>query len=726
MITKINLPQHVPFTEPTVLDDMKRVCFVFGPNGSGKTTISRLIHDEAGNEDSSILEWGDGPHIKTYVYNRDFVSKNFKAEIPGVFTMGSENIKAKKQISKLTEEIDKAQQDKERDQGNLVEAKKQLNNCENKIADECWKVRSNLPEILKSNWSGTGRKAKFKDDVFAKIEKLTQQDTLPDIAVLENKASVVFDESTLAVAPLSPFTYADLLTIEKASIFSKPIVGKENVAIGDLIKRLGNSDWVAQGRKYVRGDVCPFCQQHSVDEKLMSELESFFDESYQKDVSELKATAESYTTCSSQLIETANSICVAYEDFIESADLTAQIAELKRVVQKTTAQINEKISEPSRVVSVTSAREVCAEIAKLVDAVILKVKERNDLVEHRRDEKAKLINSLMLFTAMTVRDRTENLWNNKNNLQKKIDGLTKTIEATDAEINDKVKNRAVKEKRLTNIKETAEQINGLLKRFGFTNFKVSVTDDNRSYQVLRSDGSLANDTLSEGETSFLTFLHFYHLMNGSLEGTGVNDRRVVVIDDPISSMDADVLFVVSSLVRKLAQEARGGEGTTEQLIVLTHNITFHREITYVRAGEGDAQTSYYAIRKVNGHSIVEHCDKNPVSSTYEMLWEDLCRSDCNALTAQNVSRRITETFFRLVGMPDTDKIIAEMESPDREIARSFMSWANAGSHSAFDDETFVNTSETTDSYRKALRLLFEKANYGSHYDEMTKKYGASE
>ena len=54
-----------------------------------------------------------------------------------------------------------------------------------------------------------------------------------------------------------------------------------------------------------------------------------------------------------------------------------------------------------------------------------------------------------------------------------------------------------------------------------------------------------------------------------------------------------------------------------------------------------------------------------------------------------------------------------------------MLWANAGSHSAFDDETFVNTSETTNAYRKALGLLFEKANYGSHYDEMTKKYSAS-
>lgn len=83
-------------------------------------------------------------------------------------------------------------------------------------------------------------------------------------------------------------------------------------------------------------------------------------------------------------------------------------------------------------------------------------------------------------------------------------------------------------------------------------------------------------------------------------------------------------------------------------------------------------------------------------------------------------------FLVLVGISDMDKIIVEMESPDREIARSFMSWANAGSHSAFDDETFMNTNEVTDSYKKVLRLIFEKANYGSHYDEMVGKYSTSE
>ena len=724
MITKINLPQRVPFTEPTVLDDMKRVCFVFGPNGSGKTTSSRLIHDEAENEDSSILEWGDGPHIKTYVYNRDFVSKNFKAEIP-VFTMGSENIEAKKRIDELNALIDEDQGKREGTREQCDQAKADLEQCESEITDECWKVKSELPEVLRNHWPGTGRKAKFKKDVFSKIESLAQNDALPDIATLESKASVVFDESIQAPTPLSPYKYDDLLTSESAEIFTRPIVGKESVAIGDLIKRLGNSDWVAQGRKYVNGDVCPFCQHHTLDEKLKAELESFFDESYQKDVSALQVAADNYKQYADRLISIANDVCNTYEDFVDSVSLKAQIAELRRIEQNTTAQIKEKLAEPSKVINVTSAKAACEAITRLIDDAILKVNERKELVEHRKEEGTKLLDDLMLFTAIKTKERTESLRSKKSNLQKKIAGLTKLLEKTTDHITANTKEREEEEKRFTNIKETANQINELLQRFGFTNFKVSVTDDNKSYRVLRSDGTLANDTLSEGEASFLTFLYFYHLMSGSLDSIGVNDRRIVVIDDPISSMDADVLFVVSSLVRKLAQEARGGKGTTEQLIVLTHNITFHREITYVRAGEGDAQTSYYAIRKVEGRSIIEHCDKNPVSSTYEMLWEDLCRSDCNALTAQNVSRRITETFFRLVGVPDTDKIIAEMESPDREIARSLMLWANAGSHSPFDDETFVNTSETTDSYRKALRLLFEKANYGSHYDEMTKKYGAS-
>ena len=731
MITQINLPLHVPFNnsaKPVVLDNMKRVCFVFGPNGSGKTTISQLIANEADNRSSPVLQWDIASPTKTYVYNRNFVSKNFARDstIPGVFTMGQGMVDAKKKIRELAEEIDKDRQKKEGQQENLRQAQKKSKKLEKEIIEACWSVKSKMPNILKKTWKGVGRKRKFKDDIFTRITDLAQDENLPDISALKSKAAIVFDDSAQMFKEPPSFEYDTLLDSESAEIFTKPIVGKENVAIGDLIKRLGSSDWVAQGRKYITDDVCPFCQQHTVTDGLRSDLESFFDESYQTDVAALKEAVEDYKKRSNALIDMIVKVNDSYADFVDSASLKAQIAELRRVVQGTVTCLEKKTLEPSRVATVTSAKDACNEIPKLLEEARSKVKEYNKKIEHREDEKKKLVEDMWLFVTMTVKTNTTSQQKKERDVQKEINGLKKAIEGTEGRINENLQKQREEEKKLTNVKETAEKINDLLNRFGFTNFKVAVAEDEESYRIVRNDGMPVNDTLSEGEMSFLTFLYFYYLMNGSLEKTGVTEKRVIVIDDPISSMDADVLFVVSSLVRQLAQEARNGEGTTEQLIVLTHNITFHREITYVRSREGDAQTSYFAIRKTGGYSTIERCAKNPVSSTYEMLWEDLCRSDCDPLTAQNISRRITETFFRLVGMPDTDEIISKMENPNREIARSFMSWANAGSHSAFDDETFVNTSETTDMYRKALRLIFKAANYESHYTEMTGKYTAPE
>ena len=434
MITKINLPQCVPFTKQSELDEMKRVCFIFGPNGSGKTTISRLIYNEAQCEDSSVLEWNNGQDIKTYVYNRDFVSKNFKAEIPGIFTMGTENIEAKKRISELTEEINKAQQKLENNRKNLIQAQKESDQYESEIADVCWKIKSELLGNLSVSWKGTGIKKKFKDDVFNRIEALNQNDVLPDINALKVKVAIIFDESIKEVDPLEPYSYADLLIVENASIFTKPIVGKENIAISDLIKRLGNSDWVNQGRNYINGDVCPFCQQHSVSEKLKSELESFFDESYQKDISELKELAQKYKNCSYKLIETATNISDVYRDFVDLNSLKVLIADLKRIVQNTTTRINEKLAKPSMTIEIVSAKDICIEIAKLINAASLRVNEHNKLVKNRKKEKEKFFDDLMLLTAISVKGRTEGLIKHKNVLQKKIDGLTKSINQSEADI----------------------------------------------------------------------------------------------------------------------------------------------------------------------------------------------------------------------------------------------------------------------------------------------------
>ena len=55
--------------------------------------------------------------------------------------------------------------------------------------------------------------------------------------------------------------------------------------------------------------------------------------------------------------------------------------------------------------------------------------------------------------------------------------------------------------------------------------------------------------LSEGERNFLIFLYFYHLIYGvESPEENINQDKILVIDDPVSSLDSDVLFIVSTLI----------------------------------------------------------------------------------------------------------------------------------------------------------------------------------
>ena len=75
MIEKIcikNTATYGPF--PGELADLAEINFIYGSNGTGKTTISRVIADEQPYPDCEIT-WRSGTHLKTLVYNRDFVEK---------------------------------------------------------------------------------------------------------------------------------------------------------------------------------------------------------------------------------------------------------------------------------------------------------------------------------------------------------------------------------------------------------------------------------------------------------------------------------------------------------------------------------------------------------------------------------------------------------------------------------------------------------------------------
>ena len=100
-----------------------------------------------------------------------------------------------------------------------------------------------------------------------------------------------------------------------------------------------------------------------------------------------------------------------------------------------------------------------------------------------------------------------------------------------------------------NTEATIDSINVLLKS-GFEGFHLRAKDGlANTYEVIRPDGTVA-EKLSEGERNFIAFLYYYHLVKGSLSSEAVKDK-IVVIDDPVSSMDSGALFIVSALVREM-------------------------------------------------------------------------------------------------------------------------------------------------------------------------------
>ncbi len=102
MIESIFLAREGCFgSEGESMNGLKLINYVFGPNASGKTTISRVIENPARFEHCT-LSWKAGTPLECLVYNKDFVDRHFSASesIPGIYTFG-ENIEISAEIARL-------------------------------------------------------------------------------------------------------------------------------------------------------------------------------------------------------------------------------------------------------------------------------------------------------------------------------------------------------------------------------------------------------------------------------------------------------------------------------------------------------------------------------------------------------------------------------------------------------------------------------------------------
>jgi wobble nucleotide-excising tRNase len=275
---------------------------------------------------------------------------------------------------------------------------------------------------------------------------------------------------------------------------------------------------------------------------------------------------------------------------------------------------------------------------------------------------------------------------------------------------------------------TIERVNRLLKSVGFTNFHVArstATPD--GYSLKRSDGSVVEDTLSDGERTFIAFLYYFAQLE-SRDLAAESEELVAVIDDPISSLDSDLLFIVSTLVRRLLVTIHTGTGRLKQAVVLTHNLEFYLELTYERELDRQqgllAGRKYFELRRsADGVNEVRYSETNTIKSTHQRLWDEVRRASAESGPVdkglETVMRRILEDHFTALGRVPNFSTLADDFSGDEAIAyRSLFSWLHHGSHTLIDELDYEQSGISRELFLRVFRRIFEQTGQIGHYDTM--------
>ena len=108
MIKQIDIKNVATYDNQGVrFDDLKKVNFIYGANGCGKTTISNFVHDSSDPKfNSCSLTWQNDLPLKVLAYNKEFRERNFgKGKLNGVFTLGEATAEQIKEIEKKSEEL---------------------------------------------------------------------------------------------------------------------------------------------------------------------------------------------------------------------------------------------------------------------------------------------------------------------------------------------------------------------------------------------------------------------------------------------------------------------------------------------------------------------------------------------------------------------------------------------------------------------------------------------
>lgn len=744
--------------EPTFIN------FFFGRNGAGKSTISEMIQANTG------LTWRSGQTADDYnvlAFDQQFISDHFSNfdDLAGVFTLNKINIETQKKIDQLGKDKEKLLAD----MGKKNEVIEQKGQTRISLKSDSQTRMMRLTDTVRKKFELAMSGKKITKTFCPEVEKKqpvehTEEEIMELYAVAYEKSAQIYP--LLKKSDEYPGKY----DLSGASYLGESIVSTSDTKFARIMEKLGNTDWVKEGHtKYLKkaDGICPFCHNPLDHQHFEKELKECFDEEYQDSVNAVASFQFAYSSMTEEMIRILEGNTSSEFPRADFTIYKEKLERLKTIIQNNLQLIQKKVEKPAEKVILRDIDALISEIDTIIADINIQIQANNDAYSKKRETKIKCDKLLWEHLAFLVKDEIADFKTKDDVIAEEIKTLEKEKGLLRQSYLDKDAEIKAESGNTVNTDEAFESMNAMLKDSGFQGFSLRKKPGVKNrYEVVR-DGNKPVKRLSEGERNFIAFLYFYHLVKGSgaadaaiITSTGevmdATDRRdkIVVIDDPVTSMDSGTLFIVSSMVREMISVCHNNievlhpdiTGTyIKQIFILTHNAYFHREVTYNMVEYYDCVT-FYMVRKTDNHSSITPCieyakelsddDKNvnPVQNAYTALWTEYQELQ-SSIPLLNVIRRILQYYFlELCGYQGgniRDIILKKnkaefikkradgsIDDMDYHLASSMLSYID-NDYSFIDGFNLIQESVEPKQYRKVMKKIFDKLGQSQHYRMMT-------
>jgi len=752
MIASIKLNNITSYNEEVTISELKKLNFFYGNNGSGKSTIAKYLYHLIASEENQYLNIEscsqigyDEENSQLLVFDENFIERNFieNENLNGIFSLDEQNEEIDNIIK--TEQL----KIKANDLFSLELDEEKSSKSHNKetnfttLKTQIFRKRDVFKDLLKLSLKHSGNSSNH----LVKIKKVLKEEKEENISLTDINSTYLklFENEILEIKTnVKPKLYKELRTLENAinKTLDTIIVGNQDIGIAALIEKLNIKKWVEEGINYTdktgESQTCPFCQEQTVSETLIKKFESYFDETYKTKIKKIKDLKEEYVASSNKIISNLQEIERVYNP---NQRTTILIKEIEQFFSDNLALIQYKVNHSNEKKVITSLFSFKKKLSNLIESI----NTHNDTFNSLGEKKVELKDDIWSYLAYHSKDEVEKNIEDEYNLALmffEFDEIKKQVYgASQKSLKIIEENRS-----LTVDTDTAKNnINDILASSGITGFKIEKIEEENSIpkyylerEGLGSDSPRIFKTLSEGEKNFIAFLYFHQLCIGVDNETNREKKKIVVIDDPVSSLDSQVLFLVTTLIRDLAKKkGRTGSARSDffnesirQVFVLTHNTYFFKEVTFPMGNKLCYDIAYFQVAKINGKSGITRLDKNNIDNDYNLLWRALVElktnpDNQNNIVIGNIMRRILQTFLNFTRRNSNEwRIIEELphDDPKRIIFSSLISQINDDSHESnpLDELHFqrMKQASTVDLF-DVFELIFEDIGGEEHFNAMS-------